>query len=675
MIGTLKHTLLHLPRRYKRLLQVMADILLVWFSIWLAFALRLGFGDSFAAVQAHAWLLWVAPLITIPTSVRFGMYRAVMRYLGKEALLEIVKSITTSALLLALALYLFGDKSDGVLPRSFVFNYWLVSLVTIGGLRLFMRQFFLGGWLAAGHNLLPFTKHNNHLTPVAIYGAGSAGNQLVTVLRMDKTMLPVAFIDDDESLSTRTIAGLKVYHPDAINNMIKETGAKEILLAMPSATRSRRREVLDFLEPYSLRVRTIPGFIDLACGKVQVQDIQEVDIADLLGRDPVEPHTDLFERCIKDKVVMVTGAGGSIGSELCRQILASGATTLILFEHSEFNLYSIQSELEARIDKEGLQVRLVPVLGSIRNLSRIRDVLSAFNVNTIYHAAAYKHVPMVEMNTAEGIRNNVIGTINTAQAAIAANVENFVLISTDKAVRPTNIMGSTKRLAEMVLQALSKEPSTRFLRDSTDQQEYPNNTRFTMVRFGNVLGSSGSVIPLFRQQIEKGGPITVTHPNITRYFMTIPEASQLVIQAGAMGVGGDVFVLDMGEPVKIVELAEKMISLTGSSLRSAKNPKGEIAIEFTGLRPGEKLYEELLIGDNDTPTEHPMIKRADELYLPWNKLEPELQKLISATRDGDCVLIRQILRQLVDGYVPQGEIVDHLFNQKNLVADELEEQG
>jgi FlaA1/EpsC-like NDP-sugar epimerase len=377
---------------------------------------------------------------------------------------------------------------------------------------------------------------------------------------------------------------------------------------------------------------------------------------------------ELFERCIKQKVVMVTGAGGSIGSELCRQILASGATTLILFEHSEFNLYNIHTELHARIEQEHLNVQLVPILGSIRSLKRLREVMQTWKVDTLYHAAAYKHVPMVEHNTVEGVRNNVIGTLNTAQAAIAAGVEHFVLISTDKAVRPTNIMGSTKRLAEMVLQALSNELFTGLFSDSENQQQFANNTRFTMVRFGNVLGSSGSVIPLFRGQIKSGGPVTVTHPKMTRYFMTIPEASQLVIQAGAMGQGGDVFVLDMGDPVKIVELAEKMINLTGLTVRTEANPSGEIAIEFSGLRPGEKLYEELLIGDNVTPTQHPMIMRADEAFLPWSELEVILQQLLDAAKGNDCVLIRKILKQTVDGYSPQGEIVDLVFDQKKLSA-------
>ena len=665
----LRERLLALPRRYKRLLQVFTDVILIWLSIWLAFFVRVGFADSFTAIQSHLWLLWAAPLITIPISIRLGMYRAVMRFLDREALVEIAKTMTIAALLLALALYWFEDSSQPM-PRSFVFNYWFISLFTVGGLRLLVRQYFMNDWLAAQH-LIPFIKHDEHLPHVAIYGAGSAGNQLVTVLRMDRTMRPVAFIDDDESLVKRSIAGLKIYGSDEIEKMIAETGATQVLLAMPSATRARRREVLAALEPYSLRVRTIPGFIDLACGKVQVQDIQEVDIADLLGRDPVTPHVALFERCIKDKVVMVTGAGGSIGSELCRQIVASGATSLILFEHSEFNLYHIQQELTARIAKEALSLHLVPILGSICNIKRLKDTLITYKVNTVYHAAAYKHVPIVEHNSAEGIMNNVVGTLNTAQAAIAAGVEHFVLISTDKAVRPTNIMGSTKRLAEMVLQALSAEPSTRLLMDKNDQHEYPNNTRFTMVRFGNVLGSSGSVIPLFREQIQKGGPVTVTHPNMTRYFMTIPEASQLVIQAGAMGLGGDVFVLDMGEPVKIIELAEKMISLTGLTVRSESNPSGEVAIEFSGLRPGEKLYEELLIGDNDTPTDHPMIMRANESYLPWDELRPILQQLLSASESGDCVQVRQILRQVVDGYIPQGDIVDYVFNQKRLSAEDI----
>lgn len=666
----LKAWLLALPSRYKRLLQVVTDLVLVWLGLWLAYVVRLGLDYTVEPFGKHYWLFLAAPIIAIPSFYYFGLYRTVMRYAGKEVLYAIVKAVTLSALVFALFIYWFQSGST-LVPRSLVLSYWWLSIFILGGLRLLLREYFLGEWLeTVGH--IPFTKQTNSLPRVAIYGAGSAGNQLATALRMGKSMRPVAFIDDDDTIASRTIAGLKVYKPKHIEQMIEATGATEVLLAMPSATRSRRREVLAFLEPFPLHVRTIPGFMDLASGRVKVQDLQEVDIADLLGRDAVEPQMALFERCIKQQVVMVTGAGGSIGSELCRQILASGATTLILFEHSEFNLYSIQTELDARICKEGLSVQLIPILGSIRNLKRLREVMETWKVNTVYHAAAYKHVPMVEHNTAEGILNNVIGTLNTAQAAIAAQVEHFVLISTDKAVRPTNIMGSTKRLAEMVLQALSKEATSGLFRDDKNTQQFENNTRFTMVRFGNVLGSSGSVIPLFRGQIKRGGPVTVTHPKMTRYFMTIPEASQLVIQAGAMGQGGDVFVLDMGEPVKIVELAEKMINLTGLTVRSEANPSGEIAIEFSGLRPGEKLYEELLIGDNVSPTEHSMIMRADEAFLPWDELIVVVQELFDAAATGDCVLIRQLLRQTVDGYAPQGELVDLVYLQKKLsvpVAD------
>jgi FlaA1/EpsC-like NDP-sugar epimerase len=446
--------------------------------------------------------------------------------------------------------------------------------------------------------------------------------------------------------------------------MIDTTGAQEILLAVPSSSRGRRREILTLLEGFPLHVRSVPGFMDLASGRVKVDDIQEVDIADLLGRDPVPAQADLLEHCITGQSVLVTGAGGSIGSELCRQILALKPTTLLLFEHSEFNLYSILSELEPRIARESLSVRLLPILGSVRNQEKLLDVMKTWNVDTVYHAAAYKHVPMVEHNIAEGVLNNVIGTLNTAQAALQAGVSNFVLISTDKAVRPTNVMGSTKRLAELTLQALSRELAPVLFGDQANVSRV-NKTRFTMVRFGNVLGSSGSVIPLFHKQIQSGGPLTVTHPKITRYFMTIPEAAQLVIQAGSMGLGGDVFVLDMGEPVKIVELAEKMIHLSGLSIRSEKNPQGDISIKFTGLRPGEKLYEELLIGDNVVATQHPMIMSANEDFLPWDVLKARLADLLVAIEEDDYARVRQLLRDTVSGYAPDGEIVDWIYQQRH----------
>ncbi|MDI3394699.1 nucleoside-diphosphate sugar epimerase/dehydratase [Pseudomonas sp. V98_8] len=658
----LRMFLLKLPRRQKRLIQVLTDVFLVWIALWMAFVVRLGIDEMINPLKVHVWLFAFAPIVAIPLFIRFGMYRAVMRYFGNDALIAIIKAVSLSALILALVVYWYSNH-EAVVPRSIVFNYWWLSLVIIGGLRLCMRHYFMGDWFTAHH--VPFTNRDDGLTKVAIYGAGVAGNQLVAALRMGRVMRPVAFIDDDASIADRSIAGLQVYKPKHIQQMIDETGAQEILLALPSSTRARRREILTFLERFPLHIRSVPNFSDLASGRVKVEDIQEVDIADLLGRDSVPAQPDLLERCIKGKVVMVTGAGGSIGSELCRQIFALGPTILLLFDHSEFNLYGILSELEQRGGRESPPVQLLPILGSIRHQDKLLDVMKTWRVDTVYHAAAYKHVPMVEHNIAEGVLNNVIGTLNTAQAALQSGVSNFVLVSTDKAVRPTNVMGSTKRLAELTLQALSREIAPVLFGDRANVSRV-NKTRFTMVRFGNVLGSSGSVIPLFHSQIKSGGPLTVTHPKITRYFMTIPEAAQLVIQAGSMGQGGDVFVLDMGEPVKIVELAEKMIHLSGLSVRSEKNLQGDISIEFTGLRPGEKLYEELLIGDNVAATQHPMIMSANEDHLPWEVLKSKLTELLNAVEHDDYGRVRQLLRETVSGYSPDGEIVDWIYQQRRL---------
>ncbi len=656
---SLRERLLGMRRRYKRLLQVSADILLIWLAVWLAFVLRMGSDDLVQPLGGHAWLFVAAPLLAIPLFIRMGLYRAVLRYLDNNGLLTILKAVSLAALLLALAIYWYRD-APALVPRSLVFNYWWISLLLIGGLRLLMRHYFLGDWgdWKRARHMLPFTRDDDGLSRVAIYGAGSAGHQLAAALRRGRAMRPVAFLDDDDGIANRTIAGLKVYKPKHLQQMIDETGASEVLLAIPSASRARRREILAALETYPLHVRSVPGLMELASGRVKVEDIQEVDIADLLGRDAVEPRVELFERCIRGQVVMVTGAGGSIGSELCRQILTQAPAVLILFEHSEYNLYSIHQELQVRLDPA---IRLVPILGSIRNPQRLLDVMRTWRVDTLYHAAAYKHVPMVEHNIAEGVLNNVVGTLNTAQAAILAGVRHCVLISTDKAVRPTNVMGCTKRLAEQLLQALSREAEPRLHGLGCAQA---NRTRFCMVRFGNVLGSSGSVIPLFREQIRRGGPVTVTHPEITRYFMTIPEAAQLVIQAGAMGQGGDVFVLDMGEPVRIAELAEKMIRLSGLTLRSEHNPCGDIAIEYSGLRPGEKLYEELLIGDNVSATEHPMIRRADEQHMSWEALSELLDQLLAAVADEDCARIRTLLCQAVPEYRSECDIVDWIYRQR-----------
>lgn len=648
--------LLGLPRRAKRLLQVSADIVLVCVALWASFIVRLGIDEPLQPFVNHPWLFVAAPVIAIPLFIRFGMYRAVMRYFGNDALVAIVKAVSLSSLILALVVFWYSDHKT-LLPRSIIFNYWWLSMVILGGLRLAMRQYFMGDWFNAFHRA-PSSDREGGLK-VAIYGAGVAGNQLLAALRMGRAMRPVAFIDDDPNIADRVIAGLQVFSPRHIQRMIDLTGAEELLLALPSTSRSRRREILSYLEGFPLHVRSVPNFTALASGQVKVSDIQEVDIADLLGRDPVPAQEQLLERCITRKCVMVTGAGGSIGSELCRQILTLDPSMLIMLDHSEFSLYTISSELEARAVRKGWRSKILPTLGTVRDQAKLFEVMSTWKVDTVYHAAAYKHVPMVEHNIAEGIGNNIIGTVNTAQAALRAGVANFVLISTDKAVRPTNVMGSTKRISELVLQALSREIAPVLFGDNAKISRV-NKTRFTMVRFGNVLGSSGSVIPLFHQQIRAGGPLTVTHPQITRYFMTIPEAAQLVIQAGSMGTGGDVFVLDMGEPVRIAELAEKMVHLSGLSIRSERNPQGDIEIQFSGLRPGEKLFEELLIGDNVAGTGHPMIMSAQEDFILWEVLKARLSELLAALESDDYARVREVLCTTVSGYSPEGEIVDWL---------------
>ncbi len=661
---TIRERLLALPREQKRVLQMVVDLVLIWLALWLAFYIRLDDVTKVEPFSGHAWLFMLAPAISLPIFTRYGLYRAVMRYIGNQALVAIGRAVTLSTMLLGVAVFLYGDP-PAVVPRSTLIIYWLLGLFLVGGLRIFMRKFF--NLESISLLTLPSSQRKQAEADcrpkVLIYGAGAAGNQLLSALRLGREMYPVGFIDDSPALAGRVMAGLTIYSPDRIEYAIKDTGAEEVLLAVPSASRARRNEIIEMLAEYSVQVRTIPGFMDLASGRVQVEDLRHVDIDDLLGRDAVKPDMGLFERCIRDQVVMVTGAGGSIGSELCRQIVRTSPRVLILFEHSEFSLYSIHQELANFVRNEGLNLRVIPVMGSIRNQGRLYDVMSNWEVDTVYHAAAYKHVPMVERNIAEGILNNTFGTLYSAQSALRAGVKNFVLISTDKAVRPTNIMGGTKRLAELVLQALAVEVAPR-LYGSVGDEPLPNRTRFTMVRFGNVLGSSGSVIPLFREQIRRGGPVTVTHRQITRYFMTIPEAAQLVIQAGSMGEGGDVFVLDMGEPVKIAELAEKMILLSGLSVRDDDNTDGDIAIEYTGLRPGEKLYEELLIGDNVTRTEHPMIMRANEKRLAWDALKQALDDLHQAVKDDDYPKLRDLFLQLVDGFKPDEDIVDWIHLQR-----------
>ena len=485
---------------------------------------------------------------------------------------------------------------------------------------------------------------------VLIYGAGETGIKLAAALSAGNHIVVRAYIDDKLELQGSDIAGVRVFSLKSLDMLFAHEDIDSVLLAIPSTSRKRRSEIIRALAQYKVPVKTIPSMLDLVNGLATVDEIREVEIEDLLGRDAAQPVNRLLKQCIEGKTVMVTGAGGSIGSELCRQILIHGPTQLVLFEKSEFALYQIEQELNLANLAQGRDIKLVPILGSVTHQNRVEHVMRAFHVQTVYHAAAYKHVPMVEHNMIEGVLNNVFGTWRTAEAAKSAGVETFVLISTDKAVRPTNVMGASKRFAELVLQALSREGGF---------------TRFCMVRFGNVLGSSGSVVPLFKKQIENGGPLTVTHPEITRYFMTIPEAAALVLQAGAMGQGGDVFVLDMGVPIKIAELARKMIHLSGMEVRDDLNLEGDIEIQFSGLRPGEKLYEELLIGDNVTGTEHPLIMRAEEMELPWSFLQKKLQQVDVASHQFDCQTVMDVLLEVVDGYKPTGEIFDHVWEENH----------
>ncbi|MDP2715689.1 nucleoside-diphosphate sugar epimerase/dehydratase [Rheinheimera sp.] len=560
--------------------------------------------------------------ITLPVTLfiftKLGLYRAVIRYIGQHALGAVLAGIVSSAFVLALLFGVFNVHDKG----NLIFVYAILALVTSGGVRLLARMFLV-------------QRNNGHKERVLIYGAGSSGRQLAHALMNGEQYHPVIFVDDDTTLQRSTILGIPVGAPAQITALLKNYNISRILLALPSASRARRREVLDALEELPIPVQSIPGMSDLVDGSMRIDELQDVKIEDLLGRDPVAPKVKLMQANIQHKVVMVTGAGGSIGSELCRQIINCEPAVLVLFELSEFGLYSIEQELANTISQRELDIKLIPVMGTVQRKNRLETVMQAFNVQTVYHAAAYKHVPLVEYNVVEGVRNNVFGTWYAAEAAINTGVETFVLISTDKAVRPTNVMGASKRLAELVLQALSQRQNT---------------TRFCMVRFGNVLGSSGSVVPLFREQIRRGGPITVTHKDIIRYFMTIPEAAQLVIQAGAMGQGGDVFVLDMGEPVKIADLAKRMVHLMGLEVKDDIHPNGDIEVHYSGLRPGEKLYEELLIGESVRETAHPRIMAADEICLSWAEMESLLLRLDTLCDSFAVEQIIELMRAAPTGF-------------------------
>ena len=608
------------PRAAKRLVVVALDMVLALLATWLAFTLRLDTPNW--PTGAQWWVYGLTPVLAVPIFVKFGLYRAIFRYTGQAALQATGQAVLVYAVVLQSIL--LWQQWLGV-PRSLGVLQPLIFLFLVGSSRAVARF-----WLAdLGNELAKSTGR------LLIYGAGTSGVQTASALRVSSQFELLGFVDDDPGKVGRSVNGIPVFAPSEVPNVVALQGVTDILLALPSASRDRRNTIINSLRVLPVHIRTLPGLADLASGRVTVQDFRDLDVEDLLGRDPVPPNADLIARDLAGQVVLVTGAGGSIGGELTRQIVLQQPRQLLLLDHNEFGLYSIHQELQGICASQDLTVELVPLLGSVANFERLLAVCTLYRPATVYHAAAYKHVPMVEDNPGEGVANNVMGTLNTARAARDAGVKRFVLISTDKAVRPTNVMGATKRMAELVLQALAAETS---------------NTCFTMVRFGNVLDSSGSVVPLFRRQLAAGGPITVTHAEVTRYFMTIPEAAQLVLQAGAMAVGGDVFVLDMGEPVKIMDLARRMVQLSGMTVRDDANPGGDIDIEVTGLRPGEKLYEELLIGDNPERTVHPRIMKAHEDYLGWPVLEAHLNTLHQAARLNDVTAIKAVLYACVHGY-------------------------
>jgi FlaA1/EpsC-like NDP-sugar epimerase len=633
----MKKKFLNLSRLKKQFVAAAADFVCIPLTLTIAIALHLN--SIHVLAFSDYWVLIVAaPFISIPIFVRMGLYHAVIRYIDHKIVLTVAGGAAISVMVLAALGSLLPGVSFSLSPYV-IFGAILVLYLVIS--RFTARGFFLGDRRAPQR------------MRVAIYGAGHAGIHLANALRPSLEYLPVVFLDDNPQLHKTTIAGIKVYCPTRIRHIIEKYNVTAILLAMPALNHAEQRAIIDKLTPLKIKIKVTPPIHSLVKGELRAEDVREVEIEDLLSRDTVAPDSVLLPICITGKSVAVSGAGGSIGSELCRQIVKLAPTRLIMLEMSEYALYAIDQELRAFITLHNLQVELVPFMGSVLDYQKSLDIFKLFEVETVYHAAAYKHVPLVEQNPVEGIRNNVFGTLRFARSAVDARVKCFVLISTDKAVRPTNVMGSTKRLAELILQAYSRQHA---------------GTRFCMVRFGNVLGSSGSVVPLFRRQIAAGGPVTLTHPEITRYFMTIPEAAQLVLQAGAMGTGGDVFVLDMGDPVKIADLAKKMINLSGREVKSVESPDG-IELRFVGLRPGEKLYEELLIGDNATGTEHPLIMRAQEAEIAWPFLELMLNQLEAACVHGDHDTIRRQLQKIVPEFKPSSVIDDHLWKLRLSARD------
>ena len=632
---------LDLPRFHKRVISVFADIFLLSLALWLAFSLRL---DQLYAPQGwRSYFVFSATVvITILAFVRLGLYRAIIRYLSNQAVMSVVAGVSFSTL----SLMALGFLLHVFVPRSVPIIYFAIALIFTGGSRILVRS-----WV--------FLINQKPKSKILIYGAGETGRQLASALANGGEFSAVGFVDDDKAKHGSVINGLKVYAPSKIAILSEKKGIHRVLLALGNTSHTQRSQILHFLEPLGIAVQTVPDFAEILAGKARISEVRDLDVEDLLGRDPVVPDTDLLQSSIAGKTVMVTGAGGSIGSELCRQIVRQQPKVMVLLELSEYGLYALEREMLALLAAESLDVEIRPILGSVQKEHRLEVIMRTFKVDTVYHAAAYKHVPMVEHNVVEGVRNNVFGTWYAAEAAIRAGVKTFVLISTDKAVRPTNVMGASKRMAELVLQGLA-------LRQ--------DKTRFCMVRFGNVLGSSGSVVPLFREQIRQGGPVTVTHPDIYRFFMTIPEAAQLVIQASSIAKGGEVFVLDMGQHVRISELAQKMIRLMGYEVRDSEHPDGDIEIVYTGLRPGEKLYEELLIGNDPQGTEHPRIMKARERYMEWDDIAGLLKELDGACHVFDCERVRVLLLEAPTEFSPSSEMEDLVWKQATASAGFVEGQ-
>lgn len=626
-------SILSLPRVAKRMIALTVDAALCVLTVWLAFYLRL---SEWVPLSGDSWPAAVTSLaIALPIFVVSGLYRAVFRYISWEAIATIAQAVLVYGLIYSAIFTAFGITG---VPRTIGILQPILLFIAVSASRAFGRY-----WLGGGYRQ---SLRRSNRKNVLIYGTGSTGRQLASALSDSTQHKVVGFIDSDRGLHGSTLGRIRVWNPEKLAAVVAQLDVSEIFLAIPSASRQRRNEILDQVRSIGVAVSTLPGLLDIARGQVTVSDLRPLDIEDLLARPAVAPDLTLLERNLSGKVVLVTGAGGSIGSELCRQILNMGPARLLLVEASEYALYTIHQELSGLVDASiGARVEIVPLLASVCDEARMRRIFATWRPETIYHAAAYKHVPLVEHNPIEGIRNNVLGTSICANLAQEYGAASFVLISTDKAVRPTNIMGASKRLAEMILQAIA---------------EVAPVTCFSMVRFGNVLGSSGSVVPIFRRQIQAGGPVTVTHPEITRYFMTIPEAAQLVLQAGAMAKGGEVFVLDMGEPVKVFDLARRMIELSGLKVRTDLEPDGDIEITFTGLRPGEKLYEELLIGNDPQVTAHPRVLMASEQFIPLKRLAMKLRKLKVALENHAVEPARACMIDLIPEYQP-ADVVDWVY--------------